>query len=92
MKTLLTFLMIALFSYGAGAMDKIDCSALKNKINNKYKVYLISEEQVKNYLKNSSVPMNVTDKNLIGLAEDSRNYSIELAFQFSTIYQAICKN
>ena len=89
MKLLLTFLTIAFFSFGAGAMDKIDCSALKNEINRYFNQYLIFE---KKRVKLSFVPIKDIDRDYVEIVEEQRNYSIELAFQFSTIYQAVCKN
>ena len=89
MKTIFTFLIIAFFSFGAGAMDKIDCSALKNEINRHFIQYLIFE---KKRVKNLSVPIKDIDRDYVEIVEEQRNYSIELAFQFSTIYQAVCKN
>ena len=89
MKLLLTFLTIAFFSFGAGAINKIDCSALKNEINRHFIKYLIFEE---NRVQSISVPIKDIDRDYVKNVEEERNYSIELAFQFSTIYQAVCKD
>ena len=94
MKTLLTFLTITLFSFGASALDKEECSKLEKKI---YKFFQ-NLQRDNNYwleayevIKKKSTRTD-SDKMLLDTYQKSADKHLDFAFKYSTIYNALCKD
>ena len=93
MKKLFLILTFVLFSFGASALDKEECSKLEKKI---YK-FLQNEQRDNNrwlkayeVIKKKSTRTD-SDVMLLDTYQKSADRSLDLAYKYSTIHNAFCK-
>ena len=90
MKLYLTFLTIALFSFGA--VGSVKCDQLKLKISKFYQDHLEFNARHVKYAKKPLHLWNHADERFLNKITRQSEEKLEIAIKYSTIYNALCKH